>query len=483
LSAIDPRRALPSVDRLLADPVLEPVRRSWSHRAALALVRAEIDRARAELESGSRRAAGAPAPAPEPPPGPQRADGPDIAARCLARFRAIETARPRRVINATGVVIHTNLGRAPLAVAREIGAAASGYCDLEYDAVRGERGSRQAHVARPLELLLPGAASLVVNNNAAAVLLALNTLALGREVVVSRGELVEIGGSFRIPDVLERSGSRLVEVGTTNRTHLADYRRALGPQTAAILKVWPSNYRIVGFTADVGVAELVALGRERAVPVVVDQGCGRLFREGPGPASEQSVEELLALGADVVCFSGDKLLGGPQCGILAGRPETIALCARNPLARALRPGKLTLAALAATLAAWLSNDPAARLPAVGMIAAGPDTLRAAARRLASAIRRGVADAPAGALDLRVVPGVSRVGGGAAPEEDLPTWLVELRAPGLSDAGLAERMRRGDPPVVARLENGAVVLDPRTLLPGEHLEVAGAVAAALAHSGG
>ncbi len=437
----DRRRDLPSVDRLLAHPGLEPVLAALSRRAALALVRQEIARARAALVPGG------------PVP-----DADALAARCRARCEALAAVRPRRVINASGVVVHTNLGRAPLAPAaiEAVAAAAAGYCDLEYDAPRGERGSRQAHVADLLDLVFPGRGALVVNNNAAALLLALNTVALGQGVVVSRGELVEIGGSFRVPEILERSGARLVEVGTTNRTHLADYRRALLGGTAALLKVWPSNYRVIGFTAEVAVAELAALAAERGVPLIVDQGCGRLFPDAPGPRSEPAVADLIEDGAGLVCFSGDKLLGGPQCGLLVGDPELVARCAKNPLARALRPGRLTIAALAATLRLWLAADPSS-ISVAAMVDAPEPALRARAEDLA---RRLAAAVPG--LDARVTPGVSRVGGGAAPEEDLPGAVVVVRVPGLGEADLAARLRRGEPPVVVRTQGGAVVVDPRTV---------------------
>ncbi|MBP7148688.1 MAG: L-seryl-tRNA(Sec) selenium transferase [Acidobacteria bacterium] len=456
---MDPRSRIPSVDRLLAHPRLAPRLESWSRRAALAAVRRELERLRAELEGGGEV------------PGED-----EIAARCAAALDDLATPRPRRVINATGVIVHTNLGRAPLG-ARALSwlaEAAGGYSNLEYDLAQGSRGHRHDHVQDLLELMFPGSAALVVNNNAAAVLLVLNTLALGREVLVSRGELIEIGGSFRIPEILERSGARLREVGTTNRTHARDFEQALGPETGLILRVWPSNYRIVGFTTAVALPELVAIGRRAGLPVVADQGCGRLFRDGPGPPSEPAVEELLEQGTDLVCFSGDKMLGGPQAGLIVGRAELVRRCAKNPLARALRPDKIALAAVAATCLSWLRPDPRAEIPAARMLAATADELRAEARRLAAAVRR-----LAPGLDVAVREDVSRVGGGAAPEEDLPTWVVELRAGGIGDDELLVRLRTGHPPVVARARDGAVVLDPRTLLPGEHREVASAIASALA----
>ena len=461
---MDPRRQLPSVDRLLAHPALAEAAAAWSRRALVGVLRDALDAARAAIGRGAA------APAED-----------ELAAACAARLAALARPRPRRVVNATGVVIHTNLGRAPLgARARAwIDSAAAGYSNLEYDVARGERGHRADHVDELLALLFPGFAAHVVNNNAAALLLALSALAKDRDVLISRGELIEIGGSFRIPEIMECSGAQLREVGTTNRTHLADFERALSGDSGLILRVWPSNYRIVGFTHQVPVAELAALGKQAGVPVLADQGCGRLFRDSPGPASELSVEELLEDGADLVCFSGDKMLGGPQAGVLVGRRELVARCAKHPLARALRPGKLTLAALAATALGAMAKDPAAELPALRMLALAEGELRAAAEELAAALR-----AAAPGVAVEVVAGVSRVGGGAAPEEDLPTTLVRLEPPaGLSDDALLARLRAHEPPVVARVEEGRVLFDPRTLLPGEGAVVAEAVARATGAAGG
>ncbi len=450
-TAPDPRRALPSVDRLLAHPVLEQVRRHWAHRAVTAVVRSELTRARDPLAAAIEIDA--------------------LAARCVARLKALERPRPRRVINATGVVIHTNLGRAPLdhAVA-DLAAAACGYSDLEFDVGTGGRGKRGVQVDEFFRLLFPDHHALVVNNNAAALLLALNTVALGREVVISRGELVEIGGSFRVPEILQSSGSRLFEVGTTNRTHLHDYADAIGPDTAMILKVWPSNYRVVGYTKEVPVAELAELSRRVGVPLLADQGCGRMLRDSPGPSSELSVEELLGDGADLVCFSGDKLLGGPQCGVLVGSQALIARCGANPMMRALRPDKLTLAALAATLRAHLSAD-AAQTVASDMLQRNSAQLESDAKQLQKLLRELVSAARVG-----IVAGASRVGGGAAPEEDLPTWLVTLQIDGMGEELLMQRLRSASVPVIARISDGCVCFDPRTLRSGEDRELALLVAA-------
>lgn len=459
---MDARQKLPSVDRLLGHPALGPSLERWQRSTVLAVVREEVAAARRDAGRGL------------PAPGPEA-----LAERCAARLGGLDRSRPRRTINATGVVIHTNLGRAPLgaeavdAVAR----VARGYSDLEFDLSGGRRGHRMDHVDDLLRRLFPGREALVVNNNAAAVLLALNTLALGREVIISRGELIEIGGSFRVPEILSRSGAHLREVGTTNRTHLRDYENVVGPDTGMIMKVWPSNYRIVGFTREVGIKPLAKLASDAGVPLVADQGCGRLFRDAPGPPSEPSVEDLLEDGADLVCFSGDKMLGGPQAGLLVGAPEIVRDCWKNPMARALRPDKMTLAGLSATCRAWMQHGTAERVPAARMLEAREEELKKDARNLARALRRR-----APGVELKVVPGVSRVGGGSAPEEDLPTWLVSLRPEGLSEDQLLTRLRAGEPPVIARAHEGRVLFDPRTLLDGEIREVADAVSRALAPAG-
>jgi L-seryl-tRNA(Ser) seleniumtransferase len=456
---MDARQQLPSVDRLLAHESLEEALGRWKRSLVLAVVREELDAARRDAGRGV------------PPPGEAV-----LAQRCAERLARLAGDRPRRTINATGVVLHTNLGRAPIG-AEAIEAmvtAARGYSDLEFDLSSGKRGHRMAHVDDWLRRLFPGREAIVVNNNAAAVMLALNTLALGREVVISRGELIEIGGSFRVPEILARSGARLVEVGTTNRTHLRDYQAVIGADTGMLLKVWPSNYRIVGFTREVTLRELAKLAADTGVPLVADQGCGRLFRDGPGPRSEPSVEELLEDGADLVCFSGDKMLGGPQAGLMVGDPETVRKCWANPMARALRPDKMTLAGLSATCRAWMENGGEQRIPAARMLERPAESLKKAARSLARAFRRRLPD-----LELEVVPGVSRVGGGAAPQEDLPTWVVAVRPTGgPSDEQVLARLRGEDPPVIARRADGRVLFDPRTLLDGELREVADALERAL-----
>jgi len=376
-----------------------------------------------------------------------------------AAARTTSSLRP--VINATGVVLHTNLGRAvlPEAAVRRMAEVARSYTTLEYDLGRGARGARSAHLDRCFDLLFPGKAFHVVNNNAAAVLLALNTLAEGREVVVSRGELVEIGGSFRIPDVMSKSGATLREVGTTNKTRLADYERAIGPRTGLILKVHPSNYRIVGFTAQATLQEVARLGRRRRIPVLMDQGSGNLLDLRPhGVLGEPSVLDALADGADVVCFSGDKMLGGPQAGIIVGRRELVEPMKKNSLTRALRADKITYAALETVLLEHARGAAAASLPVLRMVTMTAAAIDERARRFMERVgaRAG------GRLALAVVPGQSVSGGGSAPGEGLPTFLLEVRAAGRSARAIESALRLGKTPVLARIEAGRVLLDLRTV---------------------
>jgi L-seryl-tRNA(Ser) seleniumtransferase len=379
------------------------------------------------------------------------------------RSRTTSTMRP--VVNATGVVLHTNLGRAVLseAAARRVVEVARGYTTLEYDLGRGRRGSRSAHLERFLDLIFPGRAFHVVNNNAAAVLLALNTLAEGKEVIVSRGELVEIGGSFRIPDILRKSGAILKEVGTTNKTRLQDYERAIGERTGLLLKVHPSNYRIVGFTAHVPLLEVSGLAKRRGLPVLMDQGSGNLLdMKTYGLQGEPSVHEALAAGADVVCFSGDKMLGGPQAGLIVGKPDLLKKMKENPLSRALRVDKMTYAALETTILEHARGSAATGLPVIRMIAETRETIERRARLLAEEVEKRAL----GKLVVRVVPGVSLVGAGSAPEEGLPTALLAVTAPERRASALEARLRAWTPPVIARIEEGQVLLDLRTVLEGQ-----------------
>ncbi len=381
-----------------------------------------------------------------------------------AKRRVREALRPnlRRVVNGTGVVVHTNLGRSPLApsVLAFIEETASGYSNLEFDLKKGGRGIRYS-VVEPLVKELTGAeAALVVNNNAGAVFLCLKALAEGREVVVSRGELVEIGGAFRVPDVMAQSGALLREIGTTNRTHPRDYEAAIGENTAMLLKVHTSNFAVVGFTSSVSMAEVAGIAKRRGILAMEDLGSGNLVDfSAYGFAPEPTVQDAVASGADVVCFSGDKMLGGPQAGIIVGKNEVLDRVKHHPLNRALRIDKLTLAALEATLR--LYRDPRAALEAVPVLAmlTAPETrIRRRAQKLAARLHSlGIPG-----LEVRVVRVTSRVGGGALPRQDLPSAACSLTLSGKSAARLEEALRGGDPPVIGRIENGGLLLDARTL---------------------
>ena len=385
----------------------------------------------------------------------QAGDNPgDLAAQLQAELSAARAPRLRRVINATGVIVHTNLGRAPLAEAAldRVHEIARGYSNLEYDLEVGGRGSRQDHVGGILRRLTGAESALVVNNNAAAVMLALAALAEGREVLVSRGELIEIGDGFRIPDVLERSGARLREVGTTNRTRASDYETAIGPETAVLLRVHQSNFSVVGFTAQPSLGELADVARRHDLPLVDDLGSGALMNVGDEPTARAS----LAAGADLVCFSGDKLLGGPQAGIVVGRGELVENLRRHPLQRALRADKLTLAALEGTLA--LAVDAPDEIPVLRMLREPAEAVRTRAARLAELVGGEVEET------------VARAGGGSLPLTELPSFACAV------EEDLAVNLRAGDPPVIAVVRDGRTLLDCRTLTDAEADEVALAVEA-------
>jgi L-seryl-tRNA(Ser) seleniumtransferase len=368
----------------------------------------------------------------------------------------------KRVINATGVVVHTNLGRALLAqpALDAITLAAREAVNLEYDLEHGRRGDRDELVEEELCALTGADAATVVNNNAAAVLLALNTLAEGREVIAARGELIEIGGSFRMPDVMAKSGARLREIGTTNRTYLSDYARAIGPDTALLLKVHPSNYRIVGFTAEASLSDLVALAREHRLPVMEDLGSGALIDlSSYGLAREPLVEERVKAGAGVVTFSGDKLLGGPQAGLIVGQRELIDRIKANPLKRALRCGKLTLAALSATLRLYLrSPDLDAALPTLRMLRRGAEELSESAKQIASTLARRLGSG----FELEAVTTTAQVGSGASPAEELKSWAVAISHKELSPEAIAASFRRAKPPIIGRIEHDRFLLDLRSV---------------------
>lgn len=451
-------RQVPKMDELLRLPLLMGT--SFSHPELLRAARAELAFLREELLGGA------------PLPSSQ-----ELAVRVLARARADSVVGLRQVINATGIILHTNLGRAPLcadalAAVRE---AAQGYSTLEYDPKEGARGNRCAHVEALLCELTSAPAAMAVNNNAAAILLALATLARGGEIVVSRGELVEIGDSFRVPDIMEQSGGRLVEVGATNKTHLRDYEAAIGTDTAVLLKVHTSNYRIVGFSGDVTLAQLCALGKQRGLPVVYDLGSGALLPESAYPfAGEPTVPQALLDGADVVTFSGDKLLGGPQAGILLGSAACISRMKRNPLARALRLDKLSLAALEATLRLYREPQRALRqIPALRMLTADVAELLQKAQSLRNQI-----EAHGARCGLEVLTQSMQAGGGAVPAQGLPSAAVAVLPQGCSVGALEHALRLAQTPVIARIAQGRLLLDVSTIAPEELAIVAREVAEAL-----
>jgi L-seryl-tRNA(Ser) seleniumtransferase len=374
--------------------------------------------------------------------------------------------RLRRVINATGVVIHTNLGRSPLhpSALQHIIDISKTYSNLEYDLDLGERGSRYSHVEEILCRLSGAESALVVNNNAGAVLLALNTMAEGKEVIVSRGELVEIGGAFRIPDVMKRSGALLKEVGTTNRTHLSDYQGAIGSQTALLLKVHTSNFRVMGFTSAVPVQDLVQLGRQYNLPVMDDLGSGCLLDLSQyGLEKEPTVPEVIGTGVDIVAFSGDKLMGGPQAGIIIGKKSFLDGMKVNPLTRALRVDKLTLAALESTLLLYLDQERALReIPTLRMLSLDKNKLKRRGRRLLKKLAGKIGKG----TELTLKEDVSQVGGGSLPLQELPTIVVAIKPLGFSVNELEESLRKGDPPIISRISKDELILDVRTVFDEE-----------------
>jgi L-seryl-tRNA(Ser) seleniumtransferase len=422
---------LPSVDALLGR--MAPLLAEFPRALVVAEIRRVMAGVREEILTGTQ------------------ADGALIEARIESGLRALAAPSLRRVINATGVILHTNLGRAPLPAFTPI----AGYSNLEYDILTGKRGKRDVHIAPLLERLL-GAPGIAVNNNAAAVYLALNELGAGAEVVVSRGELIEIGDGFRIPDIMARSGAILREVGTTNRTHIDDYHAAINERTRLLLRVHPSNFRIEGFTARPELKELVALSRETGVPLYEDLGSGCLVDLSSYGIREPLVRDSLDAGVDLVSFSGDKLLGGPQAGILAGKAELVARLRRNPMFRALRLDKLIYQALESALRAVLLGR-IEDLPALRMIAQPAATLLERAQRLADRIP-----------GAEVVAGESLIGGGSTPEQPIPAWLIVIRTE--NPNAMERKLRLGEPAVIARIEEDAVVLDLRTVFESEEEEL-------------
>ncbi|MEZ6017902.1 MAG: L-seryl-tRNA(Sec) selenium transferase [Planctomycetota bacterium] len=458
----NPYRLLPKVDEALREPAIAALEPALGREVLRALVQAAIEGWRMAVAGGALDAAG-------------------VAARCAEGALAAEVARAARqesgrgvtpCVNATGVVLHTNLGRAPVhpEVADAMRAAALGYCVLEVDRYSGKRNERDARLGVLLTRLTGAEAGIAVNNCAAAAFLMMQTFAGGREAIVSRGELVEIGGSFRVPDVMQRAGARLVEVGTTNRTRLADYARAIGPATGLLMKVHTSNFRVVGFTEEVEPRDMAALAKEHGIVSAWDLGSGRAEPAGARTldvvGDETVVREAVASGVDAVCFSGDKLLGAPQAGLIVGSAAAIRELRKNPIYRAVRLDKVALAGLEATLGLLL-NGRGDELPTRRMLLADVDELAPAAQRIAAAL---------GALpsfSADVVPAESQPGSGSAPTVFLPTLAVRVRRSGVSAEALASELRAGDPPVFTRVQDDAVFLDPRALLPGDEARLCAA----------
>jgi L-seryl-tRNA(Ser) seleniumtransferase len=463
-SKADLFRRLPAVDELLRSAELAPLISGEGRTAVTDAVRAVVERLRAEIASGAL-------------------DSHKLELALTGVGEAVErelrralTYSLRPVINATGVILHTNLGRAPLAPtaldhARDISLA---YSNLEFEVAAGERGKRDVHVNRLFNRLLniggaEDVSTVVVNNNAAAVMLALNSLAEGGEVIVSRGELVEIGGSFRIPDVMSKSNAVLREVGTTNRTRIADYEKAITEKTKLLLRVHRSNFEIVGFTEQPSLEELVALGRSRKIPLLEDLGSGALIDMASfGLPSEPTVSDSLRSGVDVVTYSGDKLLGGPQAGMLSGKREHIARIRSNPMFRALRVDKLIYASLEATLLAYVKGDHDA-IPALHMMRLTAPDIAERADVFATSIRQRTST-----ISVELVPGESVIGGGAAPGSNLPTHLIALTSEAFSAEQFAARLRQNDPPIITRVEEGRVLIDLRTVFPEQDTVVLGAL---------
>ena len=456
-------KKIPAVGRILGSPELGEISKAYPRALTLKAVHAVLERLRVQAEAGKVE-------------DPSLFELGKILENVRVALAAMARSSLRPVINATGVIVHTNLGRSILAgpALERFGAIAGSYSNLEYDLGKGKRGSRHSHVESILEELTGAEAGLVVNNNAAAVLVSLDTLGRGREVIVSRGQLVEIGGSFRIPDVMRRSGARMVEVGTTNKTHLRDYEEMIGPDTALLLKVHQSNFQVIGFTEQVDTAELVALGRRSGVPVMEDLGSGCFVDFSKyGLVKEPTVQEVLAQGVDLVTFSGDKLLGGPQAGIILGRRNLVDAIRKNQLSRALRIDKLTLMALEETLKLYRDEQQALReIPTLKMIVQPYTELKAKAGRLLRLIGKPLGEG----FRLELVDGSSRVGGGALPLFSMPSRLLCIRPARLSANQIENFLRSYDPPVIARVESDRVLLDLRTIQDSEMKVVAGAVRA-------
>ncbi|HEY0101196.1 MAG TPA: L-seryl-tRNA(Sec) selenium transferase [Pyrinomonadaceae bacterium] len=467
-------RALPSIDALLRTDAARTLGERTGLQRLTALARSVTDELRAELQArASAETAGA---APANGDLSREALLAEAVKRLERAVERVESSGLRRVINATGVILHTNLGRAPLsdAARRAVADEAAGYCTLEYDLETGTRGRRGAGVEELLSELTGAEAALVVNNCAAAALLILSTLARDGETIISRGELVEIGGDFRVPDVMAQSGTRMVEVGTTNRTKLDDYKNAINLETQLILRVHPSNYRIVGFTAAPALAELTALARDNNLLVYEDAGSGALDDLGAYRLQDEPViRESIRQGADIVSFSGDKLLGATQAGLIVGRRALIERCRKNSLYRALRADKLALAALAATLAAHARGASVAEVPTMRMLAA---TYAEIEGRALAFLRRATTRLAPDSFKFEIIAGESAIGGGSAPTTHPPTALIAITHTRFSAVALEAKLRQARPPIVARILDERVVLDLRTVTAGEESELLDALAA-------
>ncbi len=451
----NPLRNIPSVNDLLESPPLRKLVDGLSHNVVVSTVRTVLDEVREEVQTAASEMT--------------LPSVSDLAERIARRIAQREVPLLRPVINATGILLHTGLGRSPLAeeAIEEMAAVARDYASLELDLATGERSRRILAVEELLKELTGAEAALVVNNNAGATMLTLSALAAGREVIVSRGQLIEIGGSYRLPDVMAASGVVLREVGTTNKTRLEDYARAIGERTAALMLVHPSNFVVVGFSAAVGLAELVGLGRREKLPVIHDIGSGALLNFSRfGFHGEPVARESIVAGADIAMFSGDKLLGGPQCGIVVGRKALVEQLERHPIARALRVGKLTLAALAATLRLYRDSEKAQlAIPLLRLLSTSVENLKNRAERLAPQM------AAAGVVEqAEVVAGVTYLGGGSVPTQELSTWCVALKPAGISVDRLAAALRSGTPSVVGRVQQDRLLLDLRSVLPRQDTQL-------------
>jgi L-seryl-tRNA(Ser) seleniumtransferase len=453
---------LPSVDECLKSAYGQKWLDSFPRKTVLRAVREVIDSKRRDILSGAIS---------------------DVSSEAIARdieaaVKRLSAYKLRPLINATGIVIHTNLGRSILSdrAVDHVVATARGYSNLEYDIPSGKRGKRYSHIKDIIRELTGAEDAVIVNNNAAAVLLCLDTFAKGREVIVSRGELVEIGGSFRIPEVMKASGAVLREVGTTNKTHPDDYEQALCGDTALLLKVHQSNYRVIGFTEEVPLERLVKLGNEYRIPVVADLGSGCMINLAKyGVHGEPTVQEVVKTGADIVTFSGDKLLGGPQAGIIIGREKLIRRIQKNPMLRAMRIDKMTLASLEATFMQYLDEEKAIKeIPTLRMLTQPPDEIKRRARKIFALVGKDIS----GHAKLEVIPDESQAGGGSLPEINFPTFTLSLKPSGMSVNELEKRLRLGDPPVIARIKGNALLIDARTVQDKELKALAGCIKSAL-----